>query len=191
MRPMRWLALLSISACATANWTNYDMDEGVRPAFLRALRGAHGETRLVAGDRFYVIHADALQPEVRAFTSALADTIEETGAKSPPLNCLDQDAAPVVGYSYVDRALLVDRGEVIVRGIRTENGTYYWAEVGRRRGNAVFAEVAGTPAVDRTWQRLVDAASERAATIGSAFLGNWDIDGLGVNVRGTGSGRGP
>jgi hypothetical protein len=183
---MRCLLTLCLSACSTATWTNYDLDESVRPGFLKALRNAQGEARLVAGDRCYVIHATALQAEIRKLTSTIADTIAERGSEGPQGDCMDEDAAPVVGYTYVDRALSVGHGEIIIRGIRTDHGSCYWVEAGRRRGKAVLAEVAGTPAIDDAWTHLVAAASERAGVIGPVFLGNWDIDeSVGVNVVGT------
>jgi hypothetical protein len=193
VHPMRWLVVLFLSACATDHWAGYEVDRGTRPDFLDALRDAQGEAKLVAGDRCYVIHATALQSEIRALTAALADTIEEQGGEGPPGDSMgqvaDQNAAPVVGYTFVDRALSVGRGEIVVRGIRTDHRYLYWIEVRRRSGEKVLAMVAATPAVDAAWMHLVTVASQRAGTIGAVFLGNWDIDDLGVDVRGVGGAR--
>ena len=188
MRGMRWLVVLALAGCATRTWYNYASEASVdeRRAFLDGLRGASGKANLAAGDRCYVIRADTLQPEIRAFTSAVADAIVANGIESPAGDYVATDSAPVVAGSYVDRWLSVDGGQVVVKAIRTDRGTQYWVERNSHATHVVFAEVAGTPASDHAWRRLVDAAAARAAGTNYLFLGVWDAPSIEIDVRGIG-----
>ena len=184
---MRWLLVVVVlAACSsTAPDRDHESDKHVLVVSLR--KGATGKAKLVAADRCYVIRADALRPEIGALTAALADAIAEGGGQGPPLDCVDEDAAEVVGYTYVDRALSVNRDELTIRGIRAARGTYYRIELlcGRQ---VVVTDVPGTPPIEGAWQRLVDTAAKQAGTIGTAFLGPRQIDAcVGLNVRDIGT----
>lgn len=192
MCAMRWLIVLSLTACSTwRGQTGSSVNEDTLPALVANLREARGDAKLIAGDRFYEIRQEALQTELRAFTCALADAIEATGgafsasAWPRPRTGL----VPVESFACVDRALCF--GGVTVNGIRTDDAMCYRAEALEGPDRYVFAEVAQTPAVEEAWKRLADAARAQAGASWCTFMLASDLRGFGVDVRGFGGTAAP
>lgn len=188
--PMKWLILVLVPACSGLAVPSHLADETPATVVDSLRAEPAGKVKLVAANRCYVIQAHVLRPEIHALITAIADAIARGGVGlGPDGECVDEDGADVVGYTYIDRALSLNGDAVTVRGVSAVGSTYYRVEV-RRQDEVAMVDVLSTPSMEEAWVSLVGAAAERAGTVGIAFLGPRKIDDIvGLNVRE--SNRGP
>jgi hypothetical protein len=154
---MRWLLALSLAACSTTD--TYDPDKE-RADLLRELRAAHGDANLVADGRHYMVTPEALQPEIRAFTTALAEAIESERDSRWSASASVTGLEPVIAEPWLERGLRVN--SLTVLGFTTGGVTYYAIEL-VQGGEYVTEEVPATHAVEAAWGKLAGAAREQAA----------------------------
>lgn len=189
---MRWLLLLSLAACSASRTYERDFADQ-RTELLRRLRGAEGYANLVADGSFYMVEPEALQPEFRAFTVALAHAIEtQRGSDWAP--SVATGSGPVIAQPWLDRGLWFNG--VTVEALRTDRGTYYWTSVEREgESGRTITTTRGTAAIDAAWVRLAAAARAQAAHTdvfgpvgGKELPGERDIRGFGGPVPHAGGG---
>ncbi len=154
---MRWLLALSLAACSTTD--TYD-PEKERSDLLRGLREAHGDANLVADGRHYMVSPEALQREIRTFTSELADAVE-AGWGSGRDSSSVSGREPVIAEPWLERGLRVN--DISVVACRADRATFYRVFIERPPETGYSIQVVrGTPAVDAAWEGLVAAARAQA-----------------------------
>jgi hypothetical protein len=152
---MRWLLALSLAACATST---PDIEKE-RSDLLRELREAHGDANLVADGRHYMVKPGVLQPEIRAFTVALAETLESDRGGGRDSRWVTGDE-PVIAEPWLERGLRVN--DIVAERVGTDPDACwrFWSE---RRSDHFIEEVRTTHALDAAFDGLAGAARAAAA----------------------------
>lgn len=189
VRYAAFILALCLAGCATTEGPLDEMTDATRPLVLEKLRGAGGEARLIVGDKYYIVRAQALQPEIKALGSATADAVE---ARIPPREHEDdslQESKPVIAMSRVDRAMLA--GDVAIEAVGSGASRNYRVTLRIGEERYLWLDVGRTDRIDRAFDTLVSTAAAEACT----WYG-WNMDGGirlfygGVDVVGCG-GAGP